>query len=106
MQNTGAGIYETGAATHIGRVREQNEDSYLVRPEIGLWAVADGMGGHEAGDLASRTVIEALQAVETPASAADLLLACEDYVAIANGRLKEFSRQRGGITIGATLAML
>lgn len=55
---------ETGAATHVGKVRERNEDSYLVRPEAGIWAVADGMGGHEAGDLASQTVIEALASVE------------------------------------------
>ena len=54
-------LFETGAATHIGKVRSRNEDSYLTRPEAGIWAVADGMGGHEDGDLASRTVIEALE---------------------------------------------
>src|SRR5262245_29911392 len=105
MQETGVGMYETGAATHIGNVRERNEDSYLVRPDVGLWAVADGMGGHEAGDLASRTIIEALQPIEARASAADLLSSCEDYVATANARLKEIGRQRG-VTIGATLALL
>jgi protein phosphatase len=106
MQNSHVGIYDTGAATHVGKVRQRNEDSYLTRPEAGIWAVADGMGGHEAGDLASQTVIAALQSIEAPASAADLLFLCEDRVASANGRLKEISRERGGGIIGATLAVL
>ena len=106
MHNTRVGTYDTGAATHVGNVRQRNEDSYLARPEAGIWAVADGMGGHESGDLASQTVIAALQSIETPKSAADLLSSCEDGVAAANGRLKEISRERGGSVIGATLAVL
>ena len=70
MQNNHSGSFETGAATHVGKVRDRNEDSYLTRPEAGIWAVADGMGGHEAGDLASQTVIAALQSIEAPTSAA------------------------------------
>jgi protein phosphatase len=106
MQNTRVGIYDTGAATHVGNVRQRNEDSYLTRPEAGIWAVADGMGGHESGDLASQTVIAALQAVAMPTSAADLLANCEDGVALANSQLKVISRERGGSMIGATLAVL
>jgi PPM family protein phosphatase len=45
-----------GAATDVGRVREVNEDSYLAAPP--LFVVADGMGGHEGGDVASRIVVE------------------------------------------------
>jgi protein phosphatase len=98
--------FETGAVTHVGKVRERNEDSYLTRPEAGIWAVADGMGGHQGGDLASQTVIEALRSIESPTSAADLLSHCENQVAIANGRLKKISSERGGAIIGATLAVL
>ena len=55
--------FEAGAATHVGKVRRQNEDSYLVATGSGVWAVADGMGGHEAGDLASHAVVEELQQI-------------------------------------------
>jgi protein phosphatase len=99
-------VFDTGAVTHVGKVRERNEDSYLSRPEFGIWAVADGMGGHESGDLASQTVIEALRAVEHPSSAEHLLKLCTDQVANANNRLKAISRDRGGSILGTTVAVL
>jgi protein phosphatase len=99
-------VFETGAATHVGKVRQRNEDSYLARPETGIWAVADGMGGHADGDIASRTVIEELQSIQAPASASELLALCEDRILDANARLQEIARQRGADVIGATVAML
>jgi protein phosphatase len=51
-----------GAATDVGRVREGNEDGYLVDEGMGLYALADGMGGHQGGEVASATALEALRA--------------------------------------------
>jgi protein phosphatase len=97
--------FDSGAATHVGKVRRRNEDGYLVRPEVGLWAVADGMGGLESGDLASRTVIDALKSIGQPSSAAELLAWCEERVVTANTVLNDIGQRRGGI-IGTTIAVL
>jgi protein phosphatase len=49
-------------ATHPGRVRPQNEDSMRVDRDLGLFAVADGMGGHNAGEVASSLALQTMQA--------------------------------------------
>ncbi len=53
-------VLSSGYATSAGMVRQDNEDSLCVRPDIGLWAVADGMGGYRSGETASRITVERL----------------------------------------------
>ena len=100
-----ASDFETGCISHTGKVRAANEDNFILRPEAGLWAVADGMGGHENGALASATVVAALEAVGPASSAPDLLAMLEGSVLDANTRLREEIRKHGA-TMGATLVVL
>ena len=99
-------LFDSGSATHVGLVRAQNEDSFIARPEIGLWAVADGMGGHSAGDLASGMVVEALGALPTPENAAALLRACQQAMIDTNRGIIDTARDRGLTVIGTTVVIL
>jgi serine/threonine protein phosphatase PrpC len=106
MMQVATSTVDVGSVTHTGMVRERNEDSCLVRTDIGLWAVADGMGGHEAGDLASQILVKSLDGIGEPASSADLLEQCEDRVFLANREIMVLSRARNGAVIGTTVAIL
>ena len=82
--------------THVGRVRQVNEDRVLDRPDRRLWAVADGMGGHSAGDRAAAAAIDALGELPAPVTASAILGALD----AANGRIAaEAERGGSGTTI-------
>jgi serine/threonine protein phosphatase PrpC len=96
---------ESCGQSHVGLIRELNEDRYLVKSESGLFVVADGMGGHDAGEVASTSIVEHLKSIGIPSSAPDLRARFEDRVVTANREIREISSRNGG-TIGSTLAAL
>jgi serine/threonine protein phosphatase PrpC len=62
---------DAGASSDVGHLRSGNEDSFLVDDRLALYAVADGMGGHQAGEVASATALEALRAAVASGQALD-----------------------------------
>ena len=106
-QNAGLILkFDTGAATHVGKVRKANEDSFIVKPSVGLWAVADGVGGHEAGQIASQTLTQTLATLGRPVSLADQLARFQERVIRANDQIRDIAESRGGGTMGTTVAAL
>ncbi|MCQ0969400.1 protein phosphatase 2C domain-containing protein (plasmid) [Paracoccus sp. TK19116] len=98
--------FDSAGATDTGRVRDHNEDSFLTLPSAGVWMVADGMGGHHAGDVASQILAEELETVGVPVSAQDLRARVSERVTRAHNRIQTHSDQLGHATVGTTLAAL
>lgn len=92
-------------ASHVGRVRAENQDAFIDRTDIGLWAVADGVGGLADGRLASTSLVEALATIGRPASAADLLAQFEERVWQANRALRRYASEKA-VSLGTTVVAL
>lgn len=101
-------IFTSAVRTDRGNVRRVNEDAVFADSVGGLWVVADGMGGHEAGDHASKTVVDAMASLKFRAghSLIDRIEAIEDRLLAVNDELQAWSREKlSGGTVGTTVVV-
>jgi serine/threonine protein phosphatase PrpC len=107
MTATSTFRWESASRSEVGNVRKLNEDACLDLSSSGLWVVADGMGGHAAGDVASRMVTEKLRSVAKHERFSELVNDVEDRVLETNERLYSMATQGGEERIiGCTFAGL
>jgi serine/threonine-protein phosphatase Stp1 len=98
-------LIQSHARTDQGRVRGHNEDSYIARDDGGLWAVADGMGGHEGGEWASGQIVSELGKIDLADGFEDTCEEALDSAIKANRQILAEGKKRGK-SMGSTLVML
>jgi len=102
-----SGSFRSCAATHAGTANRLNEDAYVNRPDLGIWAVADGAGGHKAGEIASAAVASILQTVDSGLSAAEMLVEVRSRLEAAHAKLHaESTRHGAGAMVATTVVVL
>lgn len=95
------------AMSDVGAVRSHNEDSLVNRPELGLWAVADGAGGHEAGEVAAQMIADALNAIPSGLSTDEMVASmCQRLHATHEALRAEAARRGPHVTIASTIVAL
>lgn len=93
--------------THTGHVRTRNEDSILLLDEESTWLVADGMGGHHAGDFASQTITRNMGLFRQQKTLEDSVLLIEENILSSNSIIREKSSKLGrDATIGSTVVCI
>ena len=105
-QRSPALYWTSSSRTDVGMVRQHNEDACLDRPDAGLWAVADGMGGHSAGDVASAMIVERLATLDDGQPLSHLVDQAEATLEAVNRELRELAATREAATIGSTVVAL
>lgn len=99
--------WSSAADTHVGNFRNHNEDSVFASSANGLWLVADGMGGHNAGEYASEAIAQSLSEVTLTDSLADCVDAIEDRLLEVNDHLRAHARTfADGATVGSTVVVV
>jgi protein phosphatase/serine/threonine-protein phosphatase Stp1 len=94
-------------ATHPGARRADNEDRCVDRPDLGLWAVADGAGGHDAGEVAAGMIADALEAIPPGLDAQAMLTEVRARIdAVHAALLAECARRGPDVTIASTAVIL
>ncbi len=98
--------YDSAAVTHLGRIRKFNEDSIYANDEAGIWLVADGMGGHKDGNVASAMIASAAKLSAESSAGNHLFGVLVEQLQIVNGRLLDFSDGENHNIVGSTVALL
>ena len=106
LQSTSPFRWTSASRSHPGRVREVNEDACLDQSEHGLWAVADGMGGHTLGDFASGLAVQGLMDLPAMENLEQRISAATQRLQEVNYRLRAEARRREVPLIGTTIAVL
>lgn len=107
VEDTASVHFASAGRTDRGVVRETNQDAFLERPESGIWVVADGMGGHQQGELASRLVCDGLLNVAPEVSLEAMSLAVQYRLSDINGQLHRMAtREIAPIKSGSTVVVL
>lgn len=103
-----ARVWTCSAKSDRGKVRQNNEDAFIVRDDIGVWAVADGMGGHRIGDVASRMIIDALAPATAETRLSALVEDIERRLLQANSDIIQYARTlfAQNASMGSTLVSL
>lgn len=109
--STGATIapsiqWSSFGATTVGKRRKINEDAFLDRPEIGLWVVADGMGGHSNGDKASQAVVDTFAGLGATGNIESFTAYAIECLRAVNTRCIEMADQLNSDVVGATVVIL
>jgi serine/threonine protein phosphatase Stp1 len=99
-------VLHSWAATDAGPRRSHNEDAFLDRPDLGVWAVADGAGGHDAGEVASGMIAAALGAIPPGLDAAEALNEIRTRVGAVHRVLLSNAAARGPEVIIASTAVI
>jgi protein phosphatase/serine/threonine-protein phosphatase Stp1 len=87
--------------------RAHNEDTYVDRPDLGVWAVADGAGGHHAGEVASGMIRESLEAIPSGLSAAELIAEVRTRIEMTHEALRAEAQRRGpDVIIASTVVVM
>jgi serine/threonine-protein phosphatase Stp1 len=90
------------ALTHTGTIRQYNEDAMVCQPDTGLWAVADGAGGHRTGEVASGMIAAALDGIPAALGAEECLGQVRLRLSAVHEALRERATREGGV--GAIIA--
>jgi serine/threonine protein phosphatase PrpC len=99
--------WTSSAITHIGKVRKINQDAYVNLPDNRLWAVADGMGGHEAGEFASAAIVDALSQLQPSKTLGGTVNTIYAQLDSVNRELVDMASTMGNhAVIGSTVAIL